>query len=388
MAEAALPPAPAFPPLDNSIGAFLVGTILTVFLAGITSVQSYSYFTWFGRTDRKLLVGVVAFLMAVDLFHTAISCYTIYLWTVTHYGDIAFLINCPWSFTWDPFLTGLVAIIVQAFYAWRVFVVSHRKWYIPAAIGVLSLLQFAFAIGSTWMIYRLDDKFARFGEFRYGVAIWLLSAAVADILITSSLIMYLRKATKDDYQTSSPIVERIIRITIETNGLTCIFAIIDAILFVAMPQDSWHVLPNLSLVKLYFNGLLVSLNSRKALQTQSARGDGNNNGTPVDTPAPRYTATFGSVPSPHRAAQHQLATLSISPAHAEEAKVDGDAEKAGEPSQPQQFHVQAYDAPAASAATVTVPAGAVAVPMHGAARPGTAKSREEAISSGAVRSDW
>lgn len=66
------------------------------------------------------------------------------LWTVTHYGDIAFLVKCPWSFTWEcvalfssiprseesnadaahcspsphsPFLTGLVAFIVQLFCA-------------------------------------------------------------------------------------------------------------------------------------------------------------------------------------------------------------------------------------------------------------------------------
>ncbi|KPV73053.1 uncharacterized protein RHOBADRAFT_46146 [Rhodotorula graminis WP1] len=315
---------PAFPSLDNSVGAFLLGTILSVFLAGVTSVQAYSYFVWFRRTDRKLLIGIVSFLLIVDLFHSAISCYTIYATTVTNYGNLAFLVKCLWSFTWDPFLTGLVAFIVQIFYAWRVFVVSRRQWLIPAVIGVLSLLSFAFAIGSTWTIYRLDSEFARFHEFRYGVAIWLLSAAVADIVITSSLIFYLRRASKGTGGHSSPIIERVIRTSLETNSITAIFAI--------------HVLPNLSLVKLYFNGLLVSLNSRKVGQ-QSNAGSGDK-ASPFGTPAPGYTATFGSVPNPKAAPhRHDITTLSISPAgdefKSETAEQSPDLE-------PHPFQVRAY----------------------------------------------
>ncbi|TNY17414.1 hypothetical protein DMC30DRAFT_120475 [Rhodotorula diobovata] len=387
MAEAALPPAPAFPPLDSSIGAFLIGTILGVFLAGVTSVQAYTYFSWFGKTDRKLISGVVVTLLVIDLFHTAISVYTIYLWTVTHYGDIAFLVKCPWSFTWDPFLTGLVAFIVQLFYAWRVFVVSRRSWCIPAVIGVLSLLSFAFAIGSTWTIYRLDSEFARFGEFRYGVAIWLLSAAVADILITGSLITYLRQAIKSDYQHSSPIVDRIIRCTVETNGITAVFAIIDAALFVALPQDSWHVLPNLSLVKLYFNGLLVSLNSRKVVE--QSQGSGSDKASPFGTPAPGYTATFGSVPNPNAGIhRHEVTTLTISPAEGQ-VKTEASAEPELEP---HPYQVRAYHNLSPQ------PTGRAAVPMQAlpalptpaatqqsAERP---SSREYALSSGAVPSGW
>ncbi|GAA5912663.1 hypothetical protein JCM6882_004706 [Rhodosporidiobolus microsporus] len=292
------PPAPpAFPPMDSSIGAFVVGTILSVFLAGVTCVQALEYYEQFWRKDRRWIVATVSFLLGVDLFHTAITCYTIYLWTVTNYGNLLKLVHSPWSFTWDPFLTGLVALVVQLFYAYRVFVVSQRKWFLPAAIGVLSFLQFAFATGSTWKIYLLDSEFARFGEFRYGVAIWLLSAAVADILITGSLIYYLRKASGGDHQRSSSIVRRICTVSIETNGLTCLFAIADAILFVAMPADSWHVIPNLSLVKLYYNGLLASLNCRRDFTASPRPTQAGYSDYGHGTPAPKYSAAMGSSPS-------------------------------------------------------------------------------------------
>ncbi|GAA5880013.1 hypothetical protein JCM8547_004848 [Rhodosporidiobolus lusitaniae] len=289
---------PALPAMDNSIGAFMVGTILSIFLAGITSVQAFEYYDHFGRKDRKLIVGLVSFLLVCDLFHTAISCYT--LWTVTNYMNPAALVKSPWSFTWDPFLCGVVAISVQLFYCYRIHVVSKRSWYLPVVIGVLAFLSCAFAIASTWKIYDLDSQFARFGEFRYGVAIWLIAAAVADVLITGSLIYYLRRASKGDYQRSASIVKRILTVTIETNGLTCMFAILDAVLFLTMPEQSWHVIPNLSLVKLYFNGLLVSLNCRRAFNQNPLSAQTADSYVPHGTPAPKYSPDIsnGSGPSP------------------------------------------------------------------------------------------
>ncbi|GAA6042363.1 hypothetical protein JCM8097_004478 [Rhodosporidiobolus ruineniae] len=282
------PTAPmAFPALDNSIGAFEIGTTLSIFLSGVTVCQALEYYLAFGRTDRKWLVGMVSFLLVCDVFHTAISVATIYNWTVSHYGDLTALVKSPWMFSWDPFLCGVVAITVQCFYAWRVFVVSKRKWLLPAAIVVLAVLSCAFAIGSTVKIYLLNSEFARFGEFRYGVGIWLISAAVADVLITGSLIYYLKRASQGDHQRSANIVRRILTVTIECNGLTCLFAIADAVLFLAMPEQSWHVIPNLSLVKLYFNGVLVSLNVRSQLNQPTTN-------VSYSSPAPKYSSTAGS----------------------------------------------------------------------------------------------
>ncbi|GAA5992152.1 hypothetical protein JCM11641_003256 [Rhodosporidiobolus odoratus] len=284
--------APAIPDMDPTIGAFLIGTIFSIFLAGVTCVQVVNYYEHFGRSDIKLLVGVVTGLLICDLFHTAICSYTIYFWTVTHYGNLASLVHAPWTFTWDPFLTGVVTSVVQLFYAWRVFVVSKRKWILPICIGALSLLQLAFAVGGTWKIYMLNREFARFDEFRYGVALWLLAAAAADVLITASLIGYLHRAASNVHQRSTSIVRRIMRITVETNGLTCLVAVADAILFVARPKQSWHVIPNLSLVKLYFNGCLVSLNARTALHQTPVVSHYSD--SYAQTAAPRYTSNITS----------------------------------------------------------------------------------------------
>lgn len=74
------------------------------------------------------------------------------------------------------------------------------------------------------------------------------------------------------------------------------------------------------------------VNSRKALQVAAAQGrgrddaDDKNGGTPYGTPAPRYTATFGSVPNP-QSQMHGCTTLSIAVRnvkHVKESQIDED----------------------------------------------------------------
>ena len=153
-------------------------------------------------------------------------------------------------------MTGVVASIVQAFYAYRVYVVSKRSlalpilitFFSPVQLGafsrslhrrlpVLTLRRPGFACGATGMVFKLKD-FAKFqswtcgGEERAGgaevaidnlspsptlpspfhflsVTIWLVSAAVCDILITGSLVFHLRKSKTGMLQTNSCAVSRI-----------------------------------------------------------------------------------------------------------------------------------------------------------------------------------
>ncbi|GAA5890959.1 hypothetical protein JCM5296_001243 [Sporobolomyces johnsonii] len=254
--------------LDGSVGAFCIGAFVTCFLAGVTTVQVVEYFLLFGLKDKRVWLWIICVLAVADLFHTAMSCYTIFLWSVMHFGNSAYLVTCPWSFTWDPALTGVVTAIVQLFYAYRVFIVSKKNKIIPSVVIALTILQLAFAVASTWMITKLKE-FALFGEFKYGVGIWLMSASTADIIITVSMVKYLRGATRREHQFGFSALGRILINTVETNALTMCVAILDAILFITMSSQSWHVIANLCLVKLYFNGLLVS---RKLCHSSSERG--------------------------------------------------------------------------------------------------------------------
>ncbi|GAA5874973.1 hypothetical protein JCM16303_004965 [Sporobolomyces ruberrimus] len=260
---------------DDSIGPFVIGTVLACFLSGVTSSQAFQYYQNFEGKDRRLYKYLVLGLFILDLVHTGISISTIWNWCVENYGNVENLVVSPWSFAIDPFLVGAIAFTCQSFYAYRVYIVGKHKLIIPIVIVALSSLSFGFAIASTQQIFYLKE-FARFQTFTWGVSIWLCAAAAADVLITASLVYYLKKSKTGLLQTNS-ILNRLIEMTVSTNGITCSVAILDAVLFGSM-NNSAHVAPNLILPKLYYNSLLVSLNARIALerrliQSNSAHGE-------------------------------------------------------------------------------------------------------------------
>lgn len=69
--------------------------------------------------------------------------------------------------------------------------------------------------------------------------------------------MYYLKQSQSHFVTTNNIIDTLVSNVVSTNGVTAIVAIVDTILFAAS-STSWHVLPQLCLVKLYFNSLLVS----------------------------------------------------------------------------------------------------------------------------------
>lgn len=241
----------------------VIGCILNCLFLGVTLSQSYSYYRNYRRTDRPLYLWTVGTLVVVDIFHSAITCYTVYDWCVINYSNPSILSVSPWSFTIEPMITGLVAMVVQLFYAWRVYAVSNHRLLIPITIITLSVVQCAWSIASTVRIVQLDAQFSQFATFEYGVIIWLTAAAAADCLISGSLMYYLSAHT-GEHSLSSSAIEIIILRTIECNSLSTMAAIANIILFVTAAQTgTWHVAAQLVLVKLYINSLLVSLNSRK-----------------------------------------------------------------------------------------------------------------------------
>ncbi|GJN94120.1 hypothetical protein Rhopal_007194-T1 [Rhodotorula paludigena] len=232
------------PALDSSVGAFLIGTLLSVYLAGVTFTQAWNYFVTFVPGDRVALVALVSGLKVIGMVHTGICCHTVYVWCVSHYGDLRALIRCPAPFAW-----GYV-------YAWRVYIVSSRRLVAPICICLIAVTQLAFASGTTWMIYVIDRKLSRLNEYRYGMAIWLVCAAAGDLLITTSLIFYLRSAVRGRNARWRPLVSSIIANTLQTNGFTTFVTLVNITLFLAEPHKAWA----------YILSALVSLNSRTTLK--------------------------------------------------------------------------------------------------------------------------
>lgn len=151
---------------------------------------------------------------SIDRFCTFLYSYTVWLWAVENFGNVAILYTVPWSFLIEPALLGCIVVTVQLFCvsffaplaapteplrtldAYRVYLISARQKILPSVITGFALISWGkssftlglqlrpltrfrrtgFSIGATIEIEVLNRDPLRFVEWDYGVAIWFSSA--------------------------------------------------------------------------------------------------------------------------------------------------------------------------------------------------------------------
>ena len=228
--------------------------------------------------------GFVAVLFAADTVNTVLSLVFLYKYLITNFGSLEYASRSNDEFATDPIMVSFIGFMTQLFFAWRVWKLSNNRfsWLVPVLIVGIGFLSFLAAIGSTVGVV-IVREFARFQTFQVAVIIWLAGTAIADAIITVSLIITLHKARTGFSQTDD-IITKLIRGTLQTGLLTASFAIIDLLrefgrcmslctptklttltfhpaVFLAS-STTLHLIFNLPLAKLYVNSLLSTLNAR------------------------------------------------------------------------------------------------------------------------------
>ncbi|KAH9019279.1 hypothetical protein EDB84DRAFT_1517455 [Lactarius hengduanensis] len=89
---------PALIPVDNYLGALLIGTLFSSIIYGVTWMQVYSYYNTHSSGDRWPLKSFVAFLMLLDSANLVFAIHPTYDLLVTDFGDYSAIeIFPPWS---------------------------------------------------------------------------------------------------------------------------------------------------------------------------------------------------------------------------------------------------------------------------------------------------
>ncbi|KAJ7220708.1 hypothetical protein GGX14DRAFT_313825, partial [Mycena pura] len=110
---------------------------------------------------------------------------------------------------------------------------------------------------------------------------WMMTTIIVDATITTILVGYLvcffdifmkifsnlallaaQRRHKTGMQDTDQLIDRIVRLTIQTGLLTSIWALIDLILFLTRVPLPPHLIFQIPMVKMYTNSLMSSLNSR------------------------------------------------------------------------------------------------------------------------------
>ncbi|KAJ6546339.1 hypothetical protein B0H10DRAFT_1736755, partial [Mycena sp. CBHHK59/15] len=172
-------------------GALQIGVLVSYALFGVTTTQTYIYYTKFPDDTRQIKL-MVAFIWLCELAHAICIGHTIYVTTISDYGHPEHLVRAPESLSTAILFSGVVGPCVQAFFSFRIYMLS-KSLYIPCICWTLSFLRM---VGSVAVfILALQMVSLASYEAQWG---WLLNTILAigaavDLIIASTLVYLLSK---------------------------------------------------------------------------------------------------------------------------------------------------------------------------------------------------
>ncbi|KAF9499030.1 hypothetical protein BDN71DRAFT_1442502 [Pleurotus eryngii] len=245
-------------PAEIAHSYMLIGLYLNIWLYGIMTTQVYLYYMEYPK-DKWWIKCLVATLLLADTLNALFICIYVYKSLITNFNNPAFLADPDWIIATDPALTGIIAAIVQLFFSWRIKVLTSNNG-IFVVIVVCALVDLAGALSTTVEATK-SVSFEESRRFKWAVIVWLCSEAFGDLVITGTLVTFLRNK-KTGFPSTDKLVDRINRMTMQTGLTTSVCAILDIIFFLRYP-NGLHLIFNFALSKLYTNSFMTTLNSRK-----------------------------------------------------------------------------------------------------------------------------
>ncbi|KAK2465491.1 hypothetical protein APHAL10511_002383 [Amanita phalloides] len=257
------------PPFDPSQFVLLTGPIFlsALFnwcLFGILVTQTYIFQISFPK-ERWTLKTLVYGLLVIDTAQTFF--FSHYAWhvLVNGWGNPEVLAGFTWSSCTIPIVDGLVSIISQTFFAWRIWM--FRKYFKPATfisvlVILISLMQGLSAIVNG-IRYLFVTDISQIAKFNSGVTVWLVGSFICDLLIAAAMIIILlRVRTKSFSENTMSLCTSLIVHVVETGTVTVVTACLELILFLTMPANLIHLIPGVIMSKVFSNAVLANLNGR------------------------------------------------------------------------------------------------------------------------------
>ncbi|KAF9564534.1 hypothetical protein CPC08DRAFT_705273 [Agrocybe pediades] len=246
-------------------GALIVGALLNWGLLGILATQTYGYYLAFpkDRLIAKIIVYTVFVLEAAQT--TLVSC-DVFMAISSSFGDEIALDKIRNYWISIPISGGLSGGIGQLFFAYRIWKVTAKESKrTPLVIVILSTASIVSAFIAAETFFKARQFSVLLGTTHSGsfslvsIGVWNGIGAICDITIALAMPYYLMR-----HGTGLPsthiVVVKLIRLIIETGGLTAIVAILNLCLYFANTPS--FLIAGLTLSKVYANTMLVILNNR------------------------------------------------------------------------------------------------------------------------------
>ncbi|KAF9514772.1 hypothetical protein BS47DRAFT_841071, partial [Hydnum rufescens UP504] len=164
--------------LSTTFGPFFLAQCFNWALYGILTLQLYIYWLRFPKdlTYIKVLVYSVFFL---DTFFIILITHAAWRVLVSYWGDVNILHELDWTWATLPISSGVVSMIVQLFFVYRIWKLS-KKFTMPFIIAMVTVAQCVFAFKTGFLAYHVRT-FHYIRDLLPGF--WLGGSILADVLI-------------------------------------------------------------------------------------------------------------------------------------------------------------------------------------------------------------
>ncbi|KAF8873064.1 hypothetical protein CPB84DRAFT_1798711 [Gymnopilus junonius] len=312
-------PVPPIPP-------DLVGYLLHWGLFGSLSTQVYLYFLAFPNDPRWTQMLVYG-LYAAELIQTVLLTQTAFFSFAAGFGNLN-AINEEGNLWFSvPILSSAIASVVQVFYAYRIQILA-QSYIVPSIIVLVSFVFRSTAGGiATGIIAHQSRVFTDFLGTRVYIAtgLWNGGSALCDVIIAAGMTYYLSKK-KTSWKQTRRIVQKLIRLIIETGTLTATIAIINLILSLLPGKPNYFQTTSGILGKMYSTTMMVVFNNRTKIVggEHSSEYMSDSDGTRTANPPPGFGA-LGRVVVTQEQYTYPLDDWNPGSKKAEEARAPRDA---------------------------------------------------------------
>ncbi|KAL7284841.1 hypothetical protein ACG7TL_002154 [Trametes sanguinea] len=254
---------------EDFLHYLIIGFAFSAVLYGITIMQAYVYYRRYPRDDLWLKI-FIASLLIIDTLTTAFAGQGLHTYAVDDYLQPEKLGTIVWSLIVEDYLCIVAAVLVQIYFAQRLWILSHGNWMLTGTIAILAVISLA---TGTWIC---ADMFMAPSISLYATilarvlaAICSGSRALADVLISGGLCYYLH-TSRTGLKQSNTLIDRLMVYAIQRGLVTTICQGFDFITILAFPTSLVYLPVILILSKLYIIALLATLNVRNSLNPATA----------------------------------------------------------------------------------------------------------------------
>lgn len=258
-----------------TLGALFIGFSCSCAVFGVLTQQMITYYQRYFH-DKIVYKLVVALLWIMELTDLIFIGYAVYLYTIIHYGDFAYLMtqDVHWTLIIQVLLATVVGLVVKSAFAIRVWTFSKKNIWITGLISVMIMGQTGLALAYCVKAFQVR-KLEHASQLKTIATLSLSAGVLTDLVIAASLCYFLRKL-KTGFKKSDSLVNMLSIYAINTGALTSAVSGTTLILYNMFPEYLYFMGSYFVLGNLYAISFICTLNTRRVLR---GVGTDNNNST-------------------------------------------------------------------------------------------------------------